>query len=190
MGTRSDVTRLLHALGESDARVADELFQLVYGELRALAGAFFRRQRSGHTLQPTALVNEAFLKLVNQPRSAWQGRAHFLAVAARAMRQILTDHARKRVRLKRGNPLGRITWSDDVTPIADTDPQILDLDQALTELAKLDERQSRIVELRFFGGMTMEEISQVLGLSLSTVEADWRMARAWLHRQLSDDGAP
>jgi RNA polymerase sigma factor (TIGR02999 family) len=136
-------------------------------------------------LQPTALVNEAFLKLVDQTRVEWQSRAHFLAVAARAMRQILIDHARGRATAKRGGDLCRVTMDEAITPITDHDPELLDLDEALQRLAAIDERQSRIVELRFFGGMSVEEVAHVLNVSKTTVEADWRMARAWIRRELT-----
>jgi RNA polymerase sigma-70 factor (ECF subfamily) len=131
-------------------------------------------------------VNEAFLRLVDRTRVEWKSRAHFLAVAARAMRQILIDHARGRGRVKRGGELCRVTMAEGQTPITDTDPELLDLDEALHGLSRLDERQSQIVELRFFGGMTMDEIAHVLDLSKTTVETDWRMARAWLRRKLAD----
>lgn len=185
MATPEETTQLLSALDGDDPSAAQRLFAVVYHELRALAGDCFRRQRIDHTLQPTALVNEAFIKLVDQTRIEWQSRAHFLAVAARAMRQILIDHARGRATAKRGGDLCRVTLDEAVTPISDTDPELLDLDDALRRLAAMDQRQSQIVELRFFGGMTVEEVARVLGVSKTTIETEWRMARAWIRRELT-----
>ncbi len=185
MATPEDTTQLLHALDGDAPSAAQRLFAVVYDELRALAGGCFQHQRPDHTLQPTALVNEAFLKLVDQTRIEWQSRAHFLAVAARAMRQILIDHARGRATAKRGGDLCRVTMDEAITPITDYDPELLDLDEALQRLAAMDERQSKIVELRFFGGMTVDEVAHVLNVSKTTVEADWRMARAWIRRELT-----
>lgn len=187
MATPGEATQLLHALDANDPATAERLFAIVYDELRAVAGNCFRQQPFDHTLQPTALVNEAFLKLVGQTRIQWQSRAHFLAVAARAMRQVLIDHARGKARVKRGGEVCRVTMNEAVTPITDTDPELLDLDEALHKLAAMDERQSRIVELRFFGGMTVEEVAHVVGVSKTTVENEWRMARAWLRRELTSE---
>jgi RNA polymerase sigma-70 factor (ECF subfamily) len=189
MATPEETTRLLNALDGDDPSAAQRLFAVVYDELRALAGDCFRQQRIDHTLQPTALVNEAFIKLVDQTRIEWQSRAHFLAVAARAMRQILIDHARGRATAKRGGDLCRVTLDEAVTPISDTDPELLDLDDALRRLAAMDQRQSQIVELRFFGGMTVEEVAHVLNVSKTTIETEWRMARAWIRRELTN-GTP
>lgn len=185
MAISEDATQLLRALDPKDPSTADKLFAVVYDELRAMAGSCFRHQRSDHTLQPTALVNEAFLKLVDQTRVQWQNRAHFLAVAARAMRQVLIDHARGKARAKRGGDLCRVTMHEAVTPITDADPELLDLDEALHKLAAMDERQSKIVELRFFGGLTVDEVAHVMEISKTTAESEWRMARAWLRRELS-----
>jgi RNA polymerase sigma-70 factor (ECF subfamily) len=190
MSSPHEATRLLQALDQRDPDAADRLFPIVYDELRALARHCFQYQRPDHTLQPTALVNEAFLKLVDQSSVAWRSRAHFLAVAARAMRQILIDHARQRGRAKRGGEFCRVTMDQAVTPITDQDPELLDLDEALQRLARMDPRQSRIVELRFFGGMTVEEVAHVLDVSKTTVEAEWRMARAWLRKELTSGTAP
>ena len=180
-----ETTKLLQRLGSENPAAAEQLFSVVYSELRGLAGAYFRHQRVDHTLQPTALVNEAFIKLTDQSGVEWQNRAHFLAVAARAMRQILIDHARARAAEKRGGDLCRVTMGAAVTPIADTDPELLDLDDALQRLAAMDQRQSKIVELRFFGGMTVEEVAHVMKVSKTTVEAEWRMARAWIRKELT-----
>jgi len=185
MSVPGEATQLLQALDARDPSAASRLFAIVHDELRGLAGNYFLNQPPDHTLQPTALVNEAFLKLVDQTRIEWQSRAHFLAVAARAMRQILIDHARRRAAAKRGGDLCRVTMDQAITPITDADPELLDLDDALQKLASMDERQSKIVELRFFGGMTVEEIAHVLNLSKTTIETEWRMARAWLRRELT-----
>jgi len=185
MNAPGEATRLLQALDGNDRSAADRLFAIVYDELHACAERNFRRQPHGHTLQPTALVHEAFMKLVGQTHIGWNSRAHFLAVAARAMRQTLIDHARRRATAKRGGDLCCLTLAADITPIADHDPELLDLDECLQRLAALDPRQGSVVELRFFGGMTIEEVAHVLGVSTTTVEADWRMARAWLRRELT-----
>ncbi|HUU94793.1 MAG TPA: sigma-70 family RNA polymerase sigma factor [Phycisphaerae bacterium] len=185
MSIPGEATRLLQVLDARDPSAAERLFPIVYDELRALAASYFVNQPSDHTLQPTALVNEAFLRLVDQTRIEWKSRAHFLAVAARAMRQILIDHARRRAAVKRGGDLCRVTMAEGVTPITASDPEMLDLDEALKRLAAMDERQSKLVELRFFGGMTVEEVAHVLDVSKTTVESEWRMARAWLRRELT-----
>jgi RNA polymerase sigma factor (TIGR02999 family) len=185
MANPQETTQLLHAIGRHDPTAAQKLFAVVYDELRALAGSYFRRQPADHTLQPTALVHEAFIKLVGQTRTEWQNRAHFLAVAARAMRSVLADHARRRATAKRGGQMCRLTLDEAVTPITDTNPELADLEEALQRLSALNARQSQIVELRFFGGMTVEEVAHVLGLSDYTVESDWRMARAWIRRELT-----
>lgn len=186
MDRSGEATQLLHALGSQDSTAAERLFALVYDELRAVAHKYFKHQRLDHTLQPTALVNEAFLKLIDQSNLEWQNRAHFLAVAAKAMRQILIDHARERQALKRGGEFCRVTMAEGQTPVTEPDPEILDLEECLQRLAAIDPRQSRVVELRFFGGLTVEEVAHVLGVSKATVEAEWRMARAWIRRELSN----
>ena len=187
------VTKLLDEAGQGRSSAVDQLLPLVYDELRALATSFFRGQRPDHTLQPTALVHEAYAKMVKPPASSpetgaarWNGRAHFFAVAATAMRQILANHARDRRAAKRGGDWHRVTLSDQLTPTAEHDFDLVALDDALGALALLDERQGRIVELRFFGEMTVEEIAHVLGISVSTVEREWRMARAWLSGRLRE----
>ena len=158
---------------------------LVYRELRARALAHLRRERLGHTLQPTALVHEVYLRLVDQDRVAWQNRAQFFGVASQMMRRILVDRARARRRTKRSGQWTRVTLGEAAlaTP---QDIDVLDLDFALTKLATLDERKSRIVEFRFFGGLSLEETSEALGLSVATVERDWQAARAWLFKTLSE----
>ncbi len=187
---QADFTKMLIRARGGDDSAVHALLPLIYGEMRALAGGFFRDQGPAHTLQPTALVHEAFLKLVGPSEVEWQSRAHFFAVAAKAMRQILTDHARRKRAQKRGGEQDRITLSGLATPVADAAFDVVVFDEALDTLAQLDERQGRIVELRFLGGLTVEEVAVVLELSVSTVEREWRMARAWLRRELSDEAAP
>ena len=185
------VTRLLEEAQSGRASAAQQLLPLVYDELRALAASMFRGQRGHHTLQPTALVHEAYAKMVKSGDSSgqaqWTGRAHFFAVAAKAMRQVLANHARDRRAAKRGGEWQRVTLSEHVTPSASRDFDLLALDEALEALGALDERQGRIVELRFFADMTVEEIAHVLGVSVSTVEREWRMARALLSARLRED---
>jgi len=179
-----NVTRLLLDLGDGRPGALDALMPVVYDELRALAAAYLRRERDGHTLQPTALVHEAFLRLVDQRTATWENRAHFFGVAARLMRRIIVDHARARLAEKRGG--GRLVTLDTESPISDeraTD--VLRVDEVLAELERLDERQARVVELRFFGGLTIEEAAAVLGVSPMTVKRDWLVARAWLQRELA-----
>ncbi len=177
------VTRHLQRLNDGDSAAAAELLPLVYDKLRELAQAHFRRERSDHTLQPTALVHEAYLRLVAQPASQWESRAHFLAVAAQAIRRILIDHARRRNALKRQAPTQiTVEIASDAQPQQDFDLEVLD--DALARLAQLNERQSRVVEMRFLAGMTVEEVAHVLGVSPGTVKGEWRLARAWLQREL------
>lgn len=158
---------------------------LVYAELRGLAGSFFRKQQPDQTLQPTALVHEAFLRLVDQTNVEWTSRAHFLAVAALAMRQILADHARRRGAAKRGGEWGRMSLDQAVAPDGGSEIDIERLDAVLSKLEALDDRRHRVVVLRFFGGLTVGEVSKVMGVSTSTVEGDWRSARAWMSMELS-----
>jgi RNA polymerase sigma factor (TIGR02999 family) len=181
-----EVTRLLQAWGEGDASARDRLMPLVYQELRRRAAAYLRRERRGHTLQPTALVHEAYLRLVGQNRAAWRNRSHFFAVASQMMRRILVDRARGRKMAKRSGRWARVTFDEaEIRAAADVD--VLDLDAALTRLASFDERKSRIAELRFFGGLTLEEAGDTLGISMATVERDWQAARAWLFKELSPE---
>ena len=160
---------------------------LVYEQLHQLAEGYFRRQPKGHTLSPTALIHEAYLKLVDREGGRWKDRTHFLAVAATAMRQILVDHARGREAVRRGGGRQRITLDESAMPSADRDVDLLALDEALERLAGLDERKARVVELRFFAGLTVEETAAALGVSSVTVKRDWSMARAWIERELEPD---
>jgi RNA polymerase sigma factor (TIGR02999 family) len=177
------VTALLRAWGGGDEAARDQLLPLIYAELRSRAACRLRRERHGHTLQPTALVHEAYLRLVGQ-EVAWKNRAHFFALASEMMRRILVDHARGRNRDKRAGGWTRVELDDAVAMAEQRDVDLVLLDQALAELTVLDPQQGRIVELRFFGGMTLEETAQVLGVSPATVTRDWTLARAWLYRRL------
>ncbi len=168
-----------------DSVAVDRLFPLVYEELRQRAAGLLRHERAGHTLQPTALAHEAYLRLVGRREHAWQDRAHFLAVAARAMRAILVDHARRRNAQKRGGGEAPVTLEANVGAEREAPVAFDDLDRALHDLARLDERQARVVELRYFGGMSIEETAEVLRVSPMTVKRDWATARAWLYRELS-----
>jgi RNA polymerase sigma factor (TIGR02999 family) len=180
---------MLAAVRDGDRAAFDRLLPLIYDELRAVARRQLRRRRPGQTLDTTALVNEAYVKLVDRKGADWRDRGHFLSVAAVAMRHILVDHARSRVALKRGGSL-RVTLDEArLGADAGADVEILALDEALTSLASLDERLSRLVELRFFGGLTVEETAGLLGVSGRTVKRDWRKARAFLHSRLSAGAA-
>lgn len=190
---KARVTEIVAGLGETGAEreaSAEELLPLVYEELRRLARARLAGEDRGHTLQPTALVHEAYLKLVDQSRVDWRGRTHFFAVAAMTMRRLLIDHARARGRAKRGGEWRRITLAHPlVAGRADLDlERVLSLDAALEKLAALDSRQARIVEMRFFAGLTVAEVAEVLGVSKRTVEGDWMHARSWLRREMSGGG--
>jgi RNA polymerase sigma factor (TIGR02999 family) len=164
---------------------ADVLLTLVYDELRKIAGKYLRKERSGHTLQPTALVHEAYMKMIDISDINWQDRAHFFAVSANVMRHILVDHARAKLADKRGGDSERIALEDAISLSNEPNVDLLAVDEALNELAGFDEQQSRIVELRFFGGLTIEETAHVVGISPATVKREWTMAKAWLHRKLS-----
>ena len=168
-----------------DQQAVDRLAPLVYDELRRVARMVFRKERSDHTLQPTALVNEVFMKLVDQTHVNWQSRAHFMAIASRAMRRVLVDHSRAHSAEKRGGGAGAVPLDEAVAYTEDRSPDILLLDRALEDLAKLDPRQARIVELRFFGGLTGEEIAETVGISTATVTRELRIAQAWLYRAMS-----
>ncbi len=185
-----DVTQVLAELRAGHRGAADRLMELVYDQLRAMAGRFFRTQPPGHTLQPTALVNETFARLLDQAAVDFKDRAHFLAVCAVAMRGILADHARRKRAAKRGGDWQRVDLSNVVTPSVQDRIDVLALDEALAKLARLSDRQARIVEYRFFSGMTIPEVAEVLDLSTTTVEDDWRMARAWLAAQLAEGEGP
>jgi len=163
----------------------DELLPLIYGELRRLAGAYFQRERLNHTLQPTALVHEAYLKLVDQTRVEWQNRAHFLGVAANQMRRILVDHARGHQAQKRGAGFEKLSLDDALVAAGERSAELMAIDEALETLARFDPDKSRLVELRYFGGLSIEETAQVMNVSVSTANRQWRMAKAWLYGQLT-----
>jgi len=184
---KNEVTQLLLRWSEGDKAALDKLMPLVYRELRRLAGHYMRRERPGHTLQASALVNEAYLRLVDYRRMQWQNRAHFFAVAAQAMRRVLVEHARSRQYAKRGGTAQRISL-DDVAVLTDQQAaELVALDDALTSLEALDARKARIVELRYIGGLSIEETAETLGVSTATVERDWRSAKAWLYRAISQE---
>lgn len=183
---KNEITSLLARIGDGDSTAPDTLLPVVYDDLRRLAAAYFANERSDHTLQPTALVHEAYIRLVNWENVSWQNRAHFFALAAEAMRHILVDHARRRTAKKRGS--GKLVALDDGLSFGQgPDIDLLDLDDALKALANLDETQSRIVELRFFGGLSTEETAQALGISPSTVKREWATAKIFLYRRLKND---
>jgi len=182
--SREEVTGLLTAATVGDSKATEKLMPLVYTELRRLAAHYLRGERPDHTLQPTALVHEAYLQLVDQTEMRWQNRAHFVGVAAQLMRRILVDHARTRHSLKRGGRQARVSLDDVFVASDDRSDELLAIDEALTRLAAEDPQQSRIVELRFFGGLTVEETAEVIGISPATVKRDWNVARAWLYREL------
>src|SRR5262245_1097316 len=185
MRSSENVSQLLAKWSEGDQQALDKLMPLVYSELRRLAGNYLRRERAEHTLQPTALVNEAYLKLVDQRNPKWQNRAHFFGISAQLMRRILVDHARQHQAAKRGgSEQQRISLTGAERFAKQSEVDLLALNEALDELAKMDPQQSRIVELKFFGGLSIEEIAEVLGIGHATVERDWKMARAWLRKQL------
>jgi RNA polymerase sigma factor (TIGR02999 family) len=179
-----DVTRLLLAWSDGDETALQRLMPLVYAELRRLARRYMGRERAGHTLQTTALINEAYLRLVGARGVQWQNRAHFYAVCAAAMRRILVDFARARDNLKRGGGTRAVPFDEQVLAGVTRSTDLLALDEALERLAVLSPRQGQVVELRYFGGMTEEEVADVLHVSSRTVRNDWQLARAWLHREL------
>lgn len=181
----SRVTSLLRAWGEGDAGARDDLLPLVYAELRVQATRYMGRERRDHTLQPTALVHEAYLRLIGQARVSWQNRAHFFGIAAEMMRRILVDHARKHQAAKRPGAAMKVAWDDRIGSTPPVDCELLMLDRALGELAALDPRQARVVELRYFGGLSEQEAAEVLTVSRATVTRDWNVARAWLFRRMT-----
>ena len=196
-GESAEITRLLKAWGGGDSAALDRLTPLVYEQLRRMARSYMRNERPGHTLQATALVNEAFLRLVDTRNVDWTDRVHFFAVCARVMRRILVDAARSRAAIKRGGQADRVEHSTAINldqlpnPASEMSAQVCALDEALNALTRIDPRRAQVIELRFFGGLTVEETGQVLQVSPQTVMRDWRLARAWLARELSQsDQAP
>jgi RNA polymerase sigma factor (TIGR02999 family) len=182
-----EVTQLLMDWSDGNTAALKELMPLVYRELRKLARQYLNRERDGHTLQTTDLVHEAYLKLVDQRRVQWQNRTHFFGVAAELMRRILVDHARRHKRAKRGGGVTLVSLSQADKVSRQTTVDVIALDEALTRLAKVDERKARIVELRFFGGLEVKEVAEFMKISTPTVMREWKMAKAWLHRELSEE---
>ncbi|HEY8563529.1 MAG TPA: sigma-70 family RNA polymerase sigma factor [Pyrinomonadaceae bacterium] len=186
MENSQNVTELLMRWNNGEQAALEELFPLVYRELQSIAHRYLRREAENHTFQTTALVNEAYLKLVDQSRIRWQNRAQFFGIAAQAMRRILIDHARARISEKRGQGARHVSLDDGTIDVSDERAvELLMLDEALRELAEKDPERSRIVELRYFGGLSVEETAEVLGTSVSTVMRGWRVAKAWLYKELT-----
>ena len=183
--TPKEITQLLIAWNQGDQRARDELTPIIYDELRRLARGYLRRERINHTLQPTALVHEAFLRLIDQSKVNWQNRAHFFGVAARLMRQILINHAEARRAAKRGGEAERVSLNDVDHFAVGQEIDLIALNEALNNLERIDPQQGQIVELRYFSGLTIEEIAEVIGVSPATVKREWSTARAWLRRELS-----
>jgi RNA polymerase sigma-70 factor, ECF subfamily len=182
-----EVTSLLQAWSAGDEKALDKLAPLVYQELHRTAHRYMAREHSGHTLQTTALVNEVYLRLVNVRKVDWQGRAHFYAICARMMRRVLTDFARSRRYLKRGGDAVHLPFDEGLFPGREDDPDIVDVDEALNVLAGMDPRKAQVVELRFFGGFSVEETAKVLDVSVETVHRDWKLAKVWLRREMSKE---
>jgi len=183
---RQNVTDLLNAWGAGDQGAFDELVTVVYAELRRQASRYLRHESPGHTLQTTDLIHEAYLRLVDQKNPHWQNRAQFFGIASQLMRRILVDHARARHRAKRGGQNIRISLDEEVASGGSNEVELIDIDEALSRLAEIDIQQAKIVELRFFAGLNVEETAQVLGISPRTVKRIWRFAKAWLRRELQD----
>jgi RNA polymerase sigma factor (TIGR02999 family) len=183
--SQKEVSQLLAAWGDGDQAALDALLPLVYSEMRRLAHRHMRRERPGNSLQTSALVNEAYLRLVGQRRVHWKNRAHFFGIAAQMMRRILVDHARSRHYAKRGGSMRQVSFEEALIVSDERTAEVLALDDALKALAKIDERKSRVVELRFFGGLSIEETAEVLDASPGTVMRDWTLAKAWLRREMT-----
>ncbi|HSD47147.1 MAG TPA: sigma-70 family RNA polymerase sigma factor [Pyrinomonadaceae bacterium] len=181
-----NITQLLNQWSDGDERALDRLTPLVYEELRQQAARYLRRERPGHTMQTTALINEAYLRLIDAKEVRWQGRAHFFAIAATLMRRILVDHARQRNAAKRGGSPVHVTLDRIAASAKQSTTDVLAIDQALTKLAAIDRQQAQIVELRFFSGLNVEETAAALGISPRTVKRDWSVARAWLRREIGE----
>ena len=184
-----EITQLLAEWREGNQSALDELYPLVYDELHRLARRYMSRERKGHTLQTTALINEAYVRLVDQKNVQWANRSHFFAISAQIMRRILIDHARRNAYAKRGGGARQVSLEEVAAITPDPGGELLRLDEALKSLAEMDPRRSQVVELRYFGGLNNEEIAGVLNISENTVTRDWNMARAWLYQQLTGSGA-
>ena len=185
--TPQNVTQLLSAWNNGDKEALDKLVPIVYDELRRQAARYLRRERPGHTLQTTALIHEAYLRLIDQKSVQWQNRAQFFGIAAQMMRRILVDHARTKHRAKRGGSDIRVSLTNATSVTKDPDLDLVELDEALNRLAEIDPQQSKIVELRFFSGLNVEETAAALQISPATVKRDWKVAKAWLYREISRD---
>jgi len=183
----SEATRLLKDWSHGESTALDQLMPIVYAELRAIAARYLRRERPDHTLQPTALVNEAYLRLIDQKHVDWQNRAHFVGVAAQMMRRILVDHAKSHHRVKRGGGALRVTLDEEIAVSEERATDLVELDEALTALEAFDERKSRVVEMKYFGGLSVEETAEVLNVSVITVARDWKLAKAWLYTNINDN---
>ena len=184
-----EVTRLLGSWSRGDPEAREALMPLVYAELRRLAASYLRRERTDHTLQPTALVHEAYIRLVEQKNVQWQDKSHFFAITAQLMRRILVDHARGHLADKRGSGAPKVPLTEAIVMSQERPAELLALDESLSRLAALDAQQARVVELRVFAGLTVEETAEVLGISSATVKRDWRMAKAWLLQEAKSGGA-
>ncbi|HEU5237763.1 MAG TPA: sigma-70 family RNA polymerase sigma factor [Pyrinomonadaceae bacterium] len=187
-GSPNEITRQLIAWSKGDKAALETLIPAVYEELRRMADYYLRGEQSGHSLQPTALVHEAYLRLIDQTKVEWHNRAHFYGVAAQMMRRILIDHAKAKHRMKRGGAAPKISLDESVNFTHERAAELVALDDALQILGEVDERKSRIVELRYFGGLTVEETAQVLGISDKTVMRDWKLAKAWLYDEINRAG--
>jgi RNA polymerase sigma factor (TIGR02999 family) len=185
----NEITERLIAWGAGDRAALDQLLPIVYQELRRIAGNYLRQENPGHTLQPTALVHEAWLRLISQTRVNWRNRAQFFGVAAQLMRRILVDHAKTKHREKRGGDAVKLSLDDVINLSRERAADLLSLDDALGELGRIDGRKSRVVELRYFGGFSVEETAQILGVSPETVMRDWKLAKAWLYQQIKRETA-
>ena len=182
----TNITQLLLKFADNREDAANELLPLIYDELKRIAANYLRRERSNHTLQPTALVHEAYMKMVDITQISWQNKAHFLGVAANQMRRILVDYARQHNAEKRGGEFHILTLNEEIDKAIEQSTELIALDDALNELAKMDEMKAKIVELRYFGGLTVEETAEVLGVSAITIKRHWRMTKAWLYGQLTN----
>lgn len=185
--TPNEITQMLVELTDGNQDVVNRILPHIYDELRRLAGSYLRKERADHTLQPTALVHEAYMKLIDQRQVKWQNRAHFFGIAAQVMRRILMDHARKHLANKRGGNAEVLPLEDEILVVShDKSAELVALDDALNQLNEVDPQKARVVELRYFGGLSIEETAEVMGVSVPTVNRHWRMAKAWLYSELSN----
>jgi RNA polymerase sigma factor (TIGR02999 family) len=183
-----DITQMLIELTDGNSEVVNQILPHIYDELRRLAGSYLRRERTDHTLQPTALVHEAYMKLIDQKQVRWQNRAHFFGIAAQVMRRILMDHARKHKADKRGGEADKLPLEEGILVVSQgKSAELVALDDALNELAEIDPQKAKIVELRYFGGLSIEETAEVMGVSVPTINRQWRMAKAWLYGQIAQN---